>query len=189
MKYLFSVFVLTMVFSGLQGQDKFADPRDGNVYSTVKINGVTWMRENLRFMGIEGAYCFDNDKNNLPVYGALYEWKAAVKACPAGWRLPSGLEFSSLVNHFENRDSWGKGPSDAFHIQLGGQQDYEGIFSEVDESGYYWTSTEYDGNYAEYFSYLIISGKKVIDISRQADIADIHGSEKINRYSVRCVKD
>ena len=178
-----------MVFSGIYGQEKFADPRDGNVYSTLKVNGLTWMRENLRFTGIEGSYCFDNDKNNLPIYGALYEWKAALKACPAGWHLPSGSEFSSLTNHFENRDSWGKGPSDAFNIQLGGFQDYDGIFSEVDESGYYWTSTEYNENYAEYFSYLIIQNKKVIDISRREDIADIHGSEKNNKYSVRCVKD
>ena len=42
----------------------------------------------------------------------------------------------------------------SFNIQLGGMQDYEGIFSEMDESGYYWTSTEYDNDNAEYFSYL-----------------------------------
>ena len=57
-------------------------------------------------------------------------------------------------------------------------QDYEGTFSEMDESGYYWTSTEYDKNNAEYFSYLLINEIPVIDISRQEDIADIHGTEK-----------
>ncbi len=189
MKYYLSVFVFAFAFAGLSGQDKFADPRDGNVYRTIKVDGLTWMAENLRFTGIEGAYCFDNDKNNIPIYGALYEWKAAVNACPSGWHLPSGAEFSKLTNHFERRDTWGKGPNDAFNIQLGGLQDYEGIFSEVDESGYYWTSTEYDENYAEYFSYLIIAEKKVIDISRQADVAEIQGSEKTNKYSVRCVRD
>ena len=51
-------------------------------------------------------------------------------------------------------------------------QDYEGIFSEMDESGYYWTSTEYDKNNAEYFSYLMINGMRVIDISRKEDIAE-----------------
>jgi hypothetical protein len=30
---------------------------------------------------------------------------------------------------------------------------------------------------------------KVIDISRKADIEDVHGSEKLNRYSVRFVMD
>lgn len=147
------------------------------------------MRENLRFTGIEGAFCFDNDRNNIPIYGALYEWKAAMQACPAGWHLPGGNDFANLTNHLESGDTWGKGPSETFNIQLGGLQDFEGIFYEVDESGYYWTSTEYDEKNAEYFSYLIIHNKKVIDISRKEDIAEIPGSEKTNRYSVRCVKN
>lgn len=189
MKSLLSLIVVTFFVYSLSGQEKFADPRDGNVYTTIKINGSTWMRENLRFTGIDGSFSFDNDTRNLPLYGALYEWSAARNACPTGWHLPSGEEFHSLTNHYERKDSWGKGPSDAFNIQLGGLQDYEGIFSEVDESAYFWTSTEYDEHNAEYFSYMIIREKKVIDISRQDDIADIHGSEKSNRYSVRCVKD
>lgn len=189
MKTFFSLFLLSLFCFSLPAQEKFADPRDGNVYSTIKINGSTWMRENLRFTAIDGAYSFDNDNRNLPLYGALYQWEAARNACPSGWHLPSGEEFLTLSNHYELRDSWAKGPSDAFNIQLGGLQDYEGIFSEVDESAYYWTSTEYDEHFAEYFSYMIIREKKVIDISRKADIADIHGSEKSNRYSVRCVKD
>jgi hypothetical protein len=59
----------------------------------------------------------------------------------------------------------------------------------MDESGYYWTSTEYDKNNAEYFSYLLIDGMPVIDISRKEDISDIHGTEKSNKYSVRCIRE
>jgi hypothetical protein len=59
----------------------------------------------------------------------------------------------------------------------------------MDESAYYWTSTEYDMTNAEYFSYILIDDKPVIDISRKADIADIPGTEKANKYSVRCLKD
>lgn len=188
-KNLFAL-ALILLSALLKAQDKFTDPRDGNSYSTATINGVTWMRENLRFSGLPGTYCFDNDKNNLPAYGALYEWETATKACPDGWHLPSGTEFGMLLNHFERKDTWQKGPSsESFNIQLGGQQDYEGVFSEVDESGYYWTATEYDKENAEYFSYMIIDGKKVIDISRKDDISDVRGSEKTNRYSVRCVKN
>lgn len=190
MKKKLFILALLVVPAVIAAQDKFTDPRDGNSYSTVTINGVTWMRENLRYTGLPGTDCFENDKNNLAIYGALYEWTTAVKACPDGWHLPGGSEFSGLINHFERQDTWQKGPSDkSFNIQLGGQQDYEGIFSEVDESAYYWTSTEYDNENAEYFSYMLIDGKKVIDISRKDDIADIHGSEKTSRYSVRCVKN
>lgn len=185
-----SVILLLSVFlsPSLSGQLKFTDTRDGNVYGIVNVRGVVWMSENLRFTGLPGTFFFDNDKNNIIPYGALYEWQTAMKACPSGWHLPSGSEFRNLADHYGYDESWGKGPS-AFNIQLGGQQDYQGVFSEMDEGGYYWTSTEYDSNNAEYFSYLLIIGNKVIDVSREDDMADIHGSEKINRYSVRCVKD
>lgn len=189
MKHYLSVLLFTsIILTSLPAQEKFTDPRDGNMYRTITINGVTWMTENLRFIG-DGAFCFENDSNNIPVYGALYEWKAAVKACPGGWRLPSGDEFRILADHFESHDLWGRGPSGAFNIQLGGQQDFQGVFSEMDEGGYYWTSTEYDQENAEYFSYLVIVNMNIADISRKDDIADIPGSEKMNRYSVRCVKD
>jgi|WetSurMetagenome_2_1015567.scaffolds.fasta_scaffold26475_1 uncharacterized protein (TIGR02145 family) len=191
MKKLFLVFMFLSGVSCLYGQDKFTDKRDGNVYHTITVAGVTWMSENLKYRAKSGAYFFDNDSNNNLNYGVLYEWKTAVSACPAGWHLPSGIEFQALINYFEQNEKWGKVASDpsSFGIQLGGMQDYEGTFSEMDESGYYWTATEYDKTNAEYFSYLLIDDKPVIDISRKADIADIHGTEKSNKYSVRCAKE
>jgi uncharacterized protein (TIGR02145 family) len=191
MKKLFSVFLFLLVFAGLYGQNKFTDKRDGTVYHTITIGGVTWMAENLKYKAKSGAFFFDNDSNNIPDYGVLYEWKTAVNVCPAGWHLPSGTEFQTLVNHFEQNENWGRIASDpsSFGIQLGGMQDYEGTFSEMDESGYYWTSTEYDKTNAEYFSYLLINDKPVIDISRKEDISDIHGTEKSNKYSIRCIKN
>ena len=191
MKKIFSAFIFFVIFTCLYGQNKFIDKRDGNVYRTSTIAGVTWMTENLKFKAKVGAFYFDNDTNNIPGYGALYEWKTAMSVCPVGWHLPSGAEFRTLANQFEQKETWGKiasGPS-SFGIQLGGMQDYEGTFSEMDESGYYWTSTEYDKINAEYFSYLLINEMPIIDISRKEDIEDIHGTEKSNKYSVRCVKD
>jgi len=139
----------------------------------------------------EGAHFFDHNSDNLPGYGLLYDWKTAKNICPSGWHLPSGLEFQSLANHFEHSDAWKKVTSDhsSFAIQLGGMQDNEGTFSEMDESAYYWTSTEYDKSNAEYFSYLVINKMAVIDISRKADIEEIPGTEKVNKYSVRCVRN
>jgi len=191
MKKILSGFILIIIFADLAGQGSFTDKRDGNVYRTITIAGVTLMAENLRYKAKTGAFYFNNDSNNIPGYGVLYEWKTSKNICPSGWHLPSGTEFQSLVNHFDQKDNWGKIASDpsSFGIQLGGMQDYEGIYSEMDESAYYWTSTEYDKNNAEYFSYLLIDDKPVIDISRKEDIADIHGTEKSNKYSVRCLKD
>jgi len=191
MMKIFSALAFLIIFTNLSGQDTFTDKRDGNVYRTITVSGVTWMAENLKFKPNGGALYFDNDTNNITGYGALYEWKSAMKACPVGWHIPSGEEFRTLSNYYEQKDTWRKIASDplSFRIQLGGMQDYEGTFSEMDESGYYWTSTEYDKSNAEYFSYLIIDEMPVIDISRKEDISDIHGTEKSNKYSVRCVKN
>jgi uncharacterized protein (TIGR02145 family) len=178
-------------FTCLSAQDTFTDKRDGNVYRTITVAGITWMAENLKFNAKGDAFYFDNDTNNIPGYGVLYDWKTAVKACPDGWHLPSGSEFRNLTNFYDHRENWQKKASEppSFDIQLGGMQNYEGTFSEMDESGYYWTSTEYDRDNAEYFSYLIIQDVPIIDISRKEDIEDIHGTEKSNKYSVRCVKN
>ena len=190
MKKTLSVFILVMIFEGLSAQDKLTDKRDGNVYRSVTVSGVSWMAENLRYKTKEGASYFDNNSNNIPDYGVLYDWKTAMTVCPAGWRLPSGAEFRTLANHFEQKEAWRKIASDSisFGLQLGGMLDYEGTFSEVGESCYFWTLKEYDNLNAEYFSYVLIDQMPVIDISRPEDIADMHGTEKANKYSVRCVK-
>ena len=191
MKKILFTFTFLFVLLIAYGQDKFTDARDGNVYRTIKVDGVTWMAENLRFKMKQGASYYDNDQNNANAYGMLYDWKSAKTACPAGWHLPTGSEFRDLSNHFQNLESWRKKSGDtlSFTIQLGGLQDHEGTFSEIDESGYYWTSTEYDKNSAEYFSYLIIDNMVVTDISRYSDVDDIQGTDKNDKYSVRCVKD
>jgi uncharacterized protein (TIGR02145 family) len=191
MKKILSGILFSFLLINLLGQGKLSDPRDGNVYKTITVQGVTWMAENLRYKAAQGIYFTDNDPKNVPTYGVLYEWKTATKVCPDGWHLPSGTEFQTLANYIEQRDSWRKKATDqtSFGIQLAGMQDYEGTFSEMDESGYYWTSTEYDKDNSEYFSYMVILDAPVVDISRKEDITDIHGTEKSNKYSVRCVKN
>lgn len=191
MKKIFFILIISVSILNLAAQDKFTDPRDGNSYRTINIAGVTWMAENLKYTDAgSGAYYFDNNPNNIDSYGVLYEWKTAMKACPDGWHLPSGEEFRTLINNFEIDEAWGKTTSGpvSFRIQLAGMQDFEGTFTEMDESGYYWTATEYNKDDAEYFSYMIINGKAIIDVSRKEDMPDIHGAEKSSKYSVRCVK-
>ncbi len=191
MKRILFAAVLAMIISSLSGQDIFTDKRDGNVYRTITLNGVTWMAENLRFKPKQGAAYYDNDPQNAKVYGMLYDWKTAKTVCPDGWHLPTGNEFRTLSDHFQHHESWRKESKDtvSFTIQLGGLQDHEGTFSEIDESGYYWTATEYDNKSAEYFSYLIIDNMVVTDLSRKEDVDDILGTDKNDRYSVRCIKN
>jgi uncharacterized protein (TIGR02145 family) len=188
-RYLAFLFISAAVVS-LNGQTRFRDQRDNYLYRTITVQGVTWMAENLRFKSPQGAACFDNNQSNLDKYGMLYDWKTAVKVCPPGWRLPTGAEYQTLLNNNEEKGSWKNKPSDpnSFGIQLGGMQDHEGNFTELDEAAYFWTGTEYDRENAEYFSYMLVTDKTIVDVSRKEDMTDIHGAEKTNKYSVRCVK-
>jgi uncharacterized protein (TIGR02145 family) len=191
MKKTFSLILFNVILFSLSGQEKLTDPRDGNTYRIVTIDKITWMVENLKYKTKEGAYYLDNSSGKKTGYGNLYDWKTAMKACPAGWRLPKGVEFQSLVNRFTRKAEWENPASDttSFGIQLDGMQDYEGTFTEMDQSAYFWTSTEYDKDNAEYFSYVVVVRTPVVDVSRKDDIGDIHGAEKANKYSVRCIKE
>ena len=96
----------------------FFDSRDSNSYPTVQIGAQCWMAKNLAylpFVDIDSTkgevkphyYVYGHNNTNLSLakvhmnyitYGVLYNYPAAMTACPSGWHLPSNSEWTTLVN-------------------------------------------------------------------------------------------
>ena len=101
MNYLSSALVIALVASGASlaapkvKKNEIKDARDKQKYRTVVIDGRKWMADNLNY-SMPGSTCYREDEDNCMVYGRLYTWEAAQKACPAGFHLPTNEEFESL---------------------------------------------------------------------------------------------
>ena len=100
--FLAAIIVLTPIISCSQsdqnmGTDTFTDSRDGQTYRWIRLkDGKKWMAQNLNY-DIEGSTCYEKEKANCDKDGRLYTQKAAIAACPKGWRLPSDDEWWGLA--------------------------------------------------------------------------------------------
>lgn len=76
----------------------YTDPRDGNEYRWVRYGNLEWLADNFRYDTGDESTCmiYNGINSNGPVdenvYGRLYTYKAAVAACPDGWRLPTDAD-------------------------------------------------------------------------------------------------
>ncbi len=64
-------------------------------YYFVEHNGLEWMRNNLANTDLGIAYV--NCEAVSTIFGRYYSYEDAVKACPAGWRLPTDAEWRELA--------------------------------------------------------------------------------------------
>lgn len=144
------ILLLILISSGLSAQELgiFTDTRDEHQYQTVTIAGATWMAENLAYKPNEGKFwAYDYNNDTVSIYGYLYDWDAAKKACPQGWTLPKKKDFDALLDTLgggvgcDAYQAMIPGGNSGFSATFGGWRGYYGYFSFIDEMGYYWTST------------------------------------------------
>jgi len=191
---------------------------DGNEYKTVTIGTQIWMAENLavsryndgkaimlvtdslRWTALQvPAFCwYSNDEAVYKSsYGALYNGYVAEsgKLCPAGWHVPSDMEWDILAGSLGGSDIAGgkmkesgtsrwvrpnNGASNMsnFNALPGGLRYYDGNFRDLGFGAYWWSSTQQSTNRA-YFRFVF------------HEESIIYRFDNIKRigFSVRCLKD
>jgi uncharacterized protein (TIGR02145 family) len=169
----------------------FTDSRDGKTYKWVKIDNQTWMADNLAYLPSVSPPSAESDtapnyyvygytgsdvsaaKNNANyiTYGVLYNWPAALTACPAGWHLPSDAEWTILITYLGGHGNaggkmketgtthWyspntGATNESGFSGLPGGYRYFTGTFVSIGYYGNWWSSAEYSSFLAFYCSLL-----------------------------------
>lgn len=157
------------------------DERDGQQYKIFEAAGLTWMGQNLNFE-TPGSWCYELEDANCADWGRLYTWDEATKACPDGWHLPSDDEWNALINYYGGTHYAGQalkeGGHSEFNAKYSGYRDKAGYFGKINESAYYWSSTEHPENYASFKG-----------IYKSVDNIGTYTYPKTDGFSVRCVKD
>jgi uncharacterized protein (TIGR02145 family) len=167
--------------------------RNGDVIPQV-TNAAAWAALTT------GAWCwYNNDPANGAVYGKLYNWYAVNDSrglCPTGWHVPTDAEWSTLETTLGGASvaggaiktvgtsRWltpntGATNSSGYSALPGGYRlGFDGTFSSVTNTGFFWTSDE--GASTHGWSRLV-----------KFDFSDTFrmSQNKKNGYSVRCMRD
>lgn len=168
---------------------EFRDSRDNQLYHGIRIAGVCWMKENLKFMpGPSATFCYDEYAINCNEFGGLYSWDVAMNGeskegsrgiCPKGWHVATDEEWQHLIDSsgYNGIELQVKGKS-GFNIPMGGARYSNGKYFNRNEYAYYWSSTERDQDIAwnRYFP-------------AKNPNSDRFPADKKHSFSLRCVKD
>jgi len=194
--------------------DNFIDPRDKNFYKIITIGKQLWLGQNLRYLprvyasntlSLDSSRYYVNGYNGQSLdsairtliyhkYGVLYNYKAALSACPSGWHLPSKEEWEELADSLGGRgiaggklkesgyEHWkypniGATNSSGFTALPGGFNTDLG-YSLINSLGQWWSSTEYNSSTAVY-QWLFY------------EYESLHNSsvDKTTGCSIRCIRD
>ncbi|MEM9983427.1 MAG: FISUMP domain-containing protein [Bacteroidota bacterium] len=168
-----------------QNASSFTDPRDNNVYRTVRIGDQIWMAENLNYITNDGSKCYDDEAANCTADGRLYNWETAQDAVPTGWKLPTETEFQTLIDQYADATAAANAlrPSGAsgFEAQFAGVcgQIGDPDCSSINVTGIYWTLEE-DSEVTE--------EARIMRLNAEGDVS-LGANQKFRNYSVRCLKD
>lgn len=181
------------------------DKRNNKVYSTVVISNNVWTAQNIDFKtendSIAQSWCYNNDTLYCQKYGRLYNWEAAQKACPEGWRLPTADDWFELIEDHTCEIEINEGEPEYYHCSgtlLKAIDTWQDGLPNTNEHGFsviaagigvpdgfngegsaskFWTSTD---PYQEYAGF--------VDFGRFQDYTMVALTYKYYGLSVRCIK-
>jgi len=164
----------------------------GSGCGTVNIGTQTWHKCNLNVVPSKGiSQCYENKPENCAKYGRLYDWEAAMSACPAGFHLPTEKEWTALRDYaggegdagekLKAKSGWlgnGNGTDEfGFAALPGGTSNSSDGFTYAGYFGYWWSATEITASFAFEWSMTYNTGM------------NMYSNSKMDLYSVRCIKD
>jgi uncharacterized protein (TIGR02145 family) len=183
----------------------FTDSRDGNVYPTVNIKDQTWIARNLAYLPsinwstsspgysvyeFNSRFGIDSAKasTNYTLYGVLYNWPAAVTACPDGWHLPTDSEWTRLIRflgvdaakRMKSHSAWWPGGNNlsGLNVLPGGIRNYDGEFSNLGVLAEFWSSTPIDS-----------ASSWSLEIYSSSDATSRSPIYHTNSMSIRCLRN
>ena len=152
-----------------------------------------------------GAWCWYNNDSatNASTYGKLYNWYAVNDPrglAPTGWHVPIDAEWTTLITclggdavagsamketgttHWTSPNT-GATNSSGFTGLPGGGRNFNSTFSNVGNSGIWWSSTGINTTYA-WYSFLYYFNGSIIRTNY-----NMTNYNKQDGFSVRCLRD
>jgi uncharacterized protein (TIGR02145 family) len=193
--------------------EPITDPRDLQIYNTVKIGNQCWMADNMNLgemiygneemsnNGVFEKYCYDNDPANCEIYGGLYQWDEMMQyststqgICPDDWHLPSDAEWFEMENYLDpsinnpNSTGW-RGTDCGLKMLEGGSSGFEGLLSGYKD----WDSEEFlmigEGTYFRSTSMYVSPYSWYRAIENNNLQVYRNSATKTYGFSVRCLRD
>ena len=175
---------------------EYVEENRGNL-PDMEIGDVFWATENLKYdfhdtVNAKNA-CYRDVPRYCEMYGTLYDYRTALKACPDGFRLPKYGEVESLLQYYGGA---GKNAADSllvmndyerdvfgFQALLGGNGEYEGL----NENTAMWISSD-DSSGTKYVLWIDSSTAEIRPYSSELAyvrcVFDVDSLAAIQEYDV-----
>jgi uncharacterized protein (TIGR02145 family) len=184
-----------------------------NLRTTKYRNGeaiITGLDDTSWFNTGNGAYAiYNNDVINENIYGMLYNWYAVNDPrglCPTGWHVPSQAEWSILISYlggsgiaggkmkaagtsYWNTPNGNASNLSGFTAFPGGSRHYFGPFSDLQNKGYFWSSTASTPNEDKELWRSDSSWSRNLNFSNGSVENNVNLNLYQSGFSVRCIKD